>query len=119
MRGGMRVVGAVLLGLIVLAACAAPWLAPNPPNRRFADLLNAPPTWIHAGDGMARPHVHPLRVVSRLERRFEEDATTHVPLRWFSNGVLVSADPERDAPLLLLGADAYGRDRFSRLLHGS
>jgi hypothetical protein len=45
----MRIAGAVLLGLILLAACAAPWLAPNPPNRRFADLLYAPPTRIHVG----------------------------------------------------------------------
>ena len=115
----MRTAGAVLLGVILLAACAAPWLAPNPPNARFSDLLYAPPTWIHVGDGMVAPHVHPLRIVSRLERRFQEDRSTHVPLRWFSGGVLVSADPDKGAPLLLLGADAFGRDRFSRLLHGS
>jgi peptide/nickel transport system permease protein len=115
----MRTAGAVLLGMILLAACAAPWLAPNPPNARFSDLLYAPPTWVHVGDGMAAPHVHPLRIVSRLERRFEEDRTTHVPLRWFSGGVLVSADSDKGAPLLLLGADGFGRDRFSRLLHGS
>jgi peptide/nickel transport system permease protein len=115
----MRIAGAVLLGLILLAACAAPWLAPNPPNRRFADLLYAPPTRIHVSDGRLAPHLHPLRIVSRLERRFDEDRTTHVPLRWFSGGVLVSADPDSGAPLLLLGADAFGRDRFSRLLYGS
>jgi peptide/nickel transport system permease protein len=115
----MRVAGAVLLGILVLAACAAPWLAPNPPNRRFGDLLYAPPTRIHVGDDLGRPHVHPLRVVSRLERRFDEDRGAHVPLRWFSGGVLVSADPDNGAPLLVLGADAYGRDRFSRLLHGA
>jgi peptide/nickel transport system permease protein len=108
-----------MLALIMLAAGAASWLAPNPPNRRFADLLYAPPTRIHIGDGMAMPHVHPMRVVSRLERRFEEDRTRHIPLRWFSEGVLVSAEPEAGAPLLLLGADTYGRDRFSRLLYGS
>jgi peptide/nickel transport system permease protein len=115
----MRIAGANLLGIIVLVACVAPWLAPNPPNRRFSDLLYAPPTRIHVGDDMGRPHVHPLRVVSRLEGRFDEDAATHIPVRWFSDGVLVSADPDHGAPLLLLGADAYGRDRFSRLLHGA
>lgn len=115
----MRRAGALLLGIIALAACGASWLAPNPPNRRFADLLYAPPTRVHIGDGVAMPHVHPLRIASRLERRFDEDRSRHVRLTWFSNGVLVSADPDNGAPLLVLGADAYGRDRFSRLLHGS
>ena len=115
----MRRAGALLLGIIALAACGASWLAPNPPNRRFADLLYAPPTRVHMGDGVAMPHVHPLRIASRLERRFDEDRSRHVRLTWFSNGVLVSADPDNGAPLLVLGADAYGRDRFSRLLHGS
>jgi peptide/nickel transport system permease protein len=68
---------------------------------------------------MGRPHLHPLRIVSRLEHRFDEDAATHIPVRWFSGGVLVSGDPENGVPLLLLGADAYGRDRFSRLIHGA
>jgi len=115
----VRTAGAILLGLIVLATLAAPWLAPNPPNHRFAELLYAPPTGVHLGDGMGSPHVHPLRIVSRLERRFDEDRSAHVALRWFADGVLVTADPDRGAPLLVLGADAYGRDRFSRLLHGA
>jgi peptide/nickel transport system permease protein len=115
----MKRAGALLLGIIVVAACGASWFAPNPPNRRFADLLYAPPTRVHLGDGVAAPHVHPLRIASRLERSFDEDRSTHVRLRWFTDGVLVTADPDNGAPLLLLGADAYGRDRFSRLLHGS
>jgi peptide/nickel transport system permease protein len=115
----MRTAGAVLLGMMVLAALTAPWLAPNPPNERFADLLYAPPTRVHVGDATAVPHVHPLRIVSRLERRFEEVRETHVPLRWFRNGRLVSADPDNGSPLLLLGTDAFGRDRFARLLYGS
>ena len=40
--------------------------------------------------------------------------STHVSLRWFSAGTLVTADPDAGAPLLLLGADGYGRDIFSR-----
>jgi peptide/nickel transport system permease protein len=110
----------VLLGVIVLAALGAPWLSPNPPNRRFNDLLYAPPTRIHVFDeGISAPHVHPWRLVSRLERRFDEDRSTTAPLHWFTAGALVSAQPDRGAPLLLLGADGYGRDIFSRLLHGA
>jgi peptide/nickel transport system permease protein len=109
-----------LLVLIALAALAAPWLAPNPPNRRFDDLLYAPPTPVHIfSDGLHAPFVNPWRLVSRLERRFEADASTHVALRWFIAGTLVTADPDTGAPLLFLGADGYGRDIFARLLYGA
>src|SRR6185436_18475802 len=59
------------------------------------------PTPIHIFDEHgAAPHAHAWRLISRIERRFEEDASQR-------------------GPLLLLGADAYGRDSFSRLLHGA
>ena len=97
----MRRIGRLLLGAVVLVAVAAPWIAPNPPERRFGDLLYAPPTPVHFWDEHARvPHVHGWRLVSRLERRFVEDATA-------------------TGPVLLLGADAYGRDILARVLHGA
>lgn len=42
-----------------------------------------------------------------------------VPLRWFTSGALVTADPDGGAPLLLLGAHGFGRDIFARLVHGA
>ncbi len=109
-----------LLLLIAMAAAAAPWLAPNPPNQRFDDLLYAPPTPVHLlSDGLRAPFINPWHVVSRLERRFEADTGVHVSLRWFTGGTLVTGDPDAGAPLLLLGADGYGRDIFSRLLYGA
>jgi peptide/nickel transport system permease protein len=116
----VRWTGVALLGLIVVVALAAPWLAPNPPNHRFDDLLYAPPTRVHLFDEQAgAPHVHRWRLVSRLERRFAVDQQAHARIRWFTDGVLVTADPANGMPLLVLGADAYGRDTFSRLLHGA
>ena len=51
----MKRAGRVLLALVVLVAAAAPWLAPNPPDRVFDDLLYAPPTPLHLfRDGFAR-----------------------------------------------------------------
>ena len=58
-------------------------------------------------------------MVSRLERRFDETPGAAVPLRWFTSRTLVTADPDGGAPLLLLGADGFGRDLFSRLLHAA
>jgi peptide/nickel transport system permease protein len=116
----MKRAASSLLLLIAIAAAAAPYLAPNPPNRRFDGLLYAPPTPIHLlSDGLRAPFIHPWRVVSRIERRFDADTFTHISLRWFDDGVLVTGEPDAGAPLLLLGADGYGRDIFSRLLYGA
>jgi peptide/nickel transport system permease protein len=112
-------VGIVLVVLVLVAAAGAPWLAPNPPDRRFDDLLFAPPTRVHiVDDGFRWPFIRPLRLVSRLERRFEESPEV-MTLRWFSSDRLVGTDPNGAAPLLLLGADGLGRDSFARLLHAS
>ena len=119
--------GAALLVVVAAAALAAPWLGPNDPNRRFDHLIYAPPTRIHFGSGgpegpplrLSGPHIYPWQVVSRRERRFEEDRLRPVTLRWFADGRLVTADPGAGVPLLLMGADSYGRDIFSRLLHGA
>jgi peptide/nickel transport system permease protein len=109
-----------LLAIVAVVTVVAPWIAPNPPDRAFRDLLHAPPTRVRVWDGGPRaPFIHGQRVVSRLERRFETVTTARIPLRWFAGGRLVTADPDNGAPLLLLGADAYGRDIFARLVHGS
>jgi len=107
----MKAVGRALLAIIVVVAVAAPWLAPNSPDREFDTYLYAPPTPVHATS------FSPLHLVNRLERRFGV-GETRAPLRWFGAGHLISsADPNE--PLLLLGADAYGRDIFARLLYGA
>jgi peptide/nickel transport system permease protein len=111
----MKRVGHALLVVVVLVAIAAPWLAPNPPDRQFNTYLYAPPTTVHFGaDGV---HFYPLRIVSRLERRFEPVVDRPVRVTWFNGHLIASAD-ERE-PLLLLGADSYGRDILSRLLYGA
>jgi len=116
----VRRAGVVVLSLVALAAAAASWLAPNPPQRGFPDLVNAPPTRVRVWDGGPRtPFIYRQRLVSRLERTFANDTAQPIPLRWFDGGVLVTADPETGAPLLLFGADGYGRDIFARLVHGA
>lgn len=116
----MRRAGFTLVAFVALLALAAPWLAPNPPDRRFAQSLYAPPTAIHVFDeGPRPPFIYQQRLISRLERRFEDDAGRPVPLRWFTDGRVVSVPEAEGGPLLLFGADAFGRDIFSRLLYGA
>ena len=108
--------GVALLVAVVFIAFAAPWLAPNPPDRQFNTYFYAPPTTLHF-EGGESTYFYPLRVVSRLERRFEEIRDRPVRAAWFGRHLVASTD-ERE-PLLLLGADSYGRDIFSRLLYGA
>jgi len=112
----MRRLGQVLLAAVISAAVLAPVLAPHAPGQRFGDLPYAPPTRIHVWNGgPAAPFIYPQRLISRVERRYEDDRAHPVSLSWFRDGKIVSSSP---APLLILGADSYGRDVFSRLLYG-
>jgi peptide/nickel transport system permease protein len=116
---GMRA-GFALLVLVAAIACFAPVLAPHTPSDQFPDRAFAPPMRVHVRDaaGLHAPFVYRQTLVDRLERRFEDDRRGRVPLRWFAGGRVLSIDPS-EGPLLLLGADALGRDMWSRLLHGA
>jgi peptide/nickel transport system permease protein len=114
----VRTTGAILLLIVIAAAIFAPWLSPNDPNARFSDLMYAPPTRIHLFGEGSTLYIYAPRLVSRLERRFDADRSRPVPVRFLTEGRLFTADAAAGAPLLLLGADSYGRDIFSRLLHG-
>ena len=118
----MRRLGFALLAAAAIAALGAPVLAPHQPDEYFRALVNAPPTLPHVIDDTGAwhaPFMYPLKLVDRLEQRFEQDRSTRVPLAWFSGGRLVRSPDEARSPLLLGGADAQGRDVFSRLLFGA
>jgi len=117
-----RGVGLALVTIALLAALAAPVAAPHAMDAHFSGLLNAPPTVVHvAGVDQTwhAPFIYRWQLVNQLEQRYEEDRSTRVPLAWFSGGRLVRSSNEDAAPLLLLGADSYGRDVFTRLLFGA
>lgn len=114
--------GASVLITTAVAALAAPFVAPHETDRRFPGLLNAPPTAVRLRDAAGSwraPFIYPWTRVSQLEQRYEEDRTSPVPLAWLATGRLVASSDDGRAPLLLLGADSFGRDVFSRLLFGA
>jgi peptide/nickel transport system permease protein len=112
--------GAGLLAAVAVVAILAPWLSPNSPNAQFADRAYAPPMRIHIWDGsrLRLPFVYRQALEDRLARRYREDRSAPATLTWLSGGSLVTV-ASGDGPLFLLGADALGRDVFSRLLHAA
>lgn len=107
----MTRVGATLLALVASLSIGAPYLAPNDPSLPFADRVYAPPTriYVHDAGGWRAPFIYQTVVTDRLLRQFGEDTSRRVPLRWGRDGLLVTTD-RGVGPLLLLGADALGRD---------
>ncbi len=117
----MRTLGYWILGVIVLASVSAPDLAPHATDRSFPGLLNAPPTVPHVRDANGVwhvPFIYRWKLTNQLEQQYEQDRASIVPLAWFRNGRVVSSADDEQMPLMLLGADSFGRDVFSRLLYG-
>jgi peptide/nickel transport system permease protein len=117
----MRLVAWLVIALAVLSALAAPLLSPHAVDERFPDLLNAPPSPIHLRQDAhwTAPFIHPWDRISQLEQRYEENRAVSVPLAWLAGGKLVRSADEPHVPLLLLGADSFGRDVFTRLVYGA
>lgn len=117
-----RRLGLVIVAFAVAAAIGAPAVAPHGITDHFGLLLNAPPTLPRLVDdqgSLHAPFIYPWRRLSQLEQRYEEDRSVRIPLAWFSGGHLVRSSNETAAPLLLLGADSFGRDVFARLAFGA
>ena len=109
----MRRATITLLATLAAVALVGPWIAPHDPERQHRQSLYAPPMLprVIDADGLRAPFVYPVVLVDRLDQRYEEDRSRRLPLPW-------SATDETDT-VFLLGADSYGRDQLSRLLHGA
>ncbi len=118
----------VALGALHLAILAARFIASYDAATQNRDLSYAPPTRVHLRDscGWHLPFIY--RWIPDPDG-YREDTSTRHPIHLFvrgephstlwifrSNRHLFGVD--NPARILLLGADAYGRDEFSRLLYG-
>lgn len=103
----------VLLAALAVVAAVGPWIAPYDPETQHRDFLYAPPMrprLIHAGT-VRTPFAYAVSLQDRLEQRYATDRARPLSLPWFAD--------QAAEPVFLLGADSYGRDLLSRLLHGA
>ena len=105
--------GAALAILLLIVIAMGDRIAPNSATEQFHDRAWAPPMRLHAAGGDV--FAHPLHLSDRLTRSFNEDNSRRLDVDLFSRGRLVSTDPAAADPVLLLGADALGRDILARV----
>ncbi len=106
-------------------AVGAGFLAPYDAAEQDRALPFAPPTRLHFFDVDGRFHLRPFVYRQELEPgtfdEYREDRGRRYPLRFLmdsGDGLrLFGVDPP--ARVFLLGSDGFGRDLFSRLLHGA
>jgi peptide/nickel transport system permease protein len=125
----------IVLTLVHLLVIGAGFVSPYDPSQQNRDFPLAPATRLHFVDSQGRFHLRPFVCTSAghldpgSSSSDMEDCRSTSPLRFF-----VKTDENQgtsypkpswhlfgvDAPakIFLLGTDDYGRDQFSRLLHG-
>ena len=124
-------IGLSVLALLHLAVLVPGFFAPYDPAEQDRSLSFAPPTAIHfkAHDGSWRLRPFIYSVTATDDGNYAEQSGPEYPLRFFVRAApyrlfgiipcaihLVGVDAQ--ATFLLIGADRYGRDQFSRLLYG-
>lgn len=125
-------IGVLLLFAVVVAF--ADFLAPYDHTAQSRQAISAPPSTIRfrGEDGaLGRPFIHARRLADPLMFGYEEVGTARYPIGFFVQGepyrllglvpmrrhlIGISSDDPAAPRLNLLGTDALGRDRFSRLL---
>jgi peptide/nickel transport system permease protein len=121
-----------LLAALYLATVFAGFLSPHDPAAQHRDLSFAPPTRLHFIDAAGRLHLRPFvygLARSAGDDAYVEDQSRISPVRLFVRGAryrvagILSWDRHlfgTDGPgrIFLMGTDDFGRDQFSRFLHG-
>lgn len=130
------VAGGIVVSLFCLIAACADFLAPYDYRVQSRREPFAPPATLHFFDAQgrwhARPFIYARRLVDPLRRNYEEDRERTYPLEFFVRGdhykpfglpaanwhlFGIAGAANGDSPrIYLLGTDAFGRDRLSRLL---
>ena len=133
-KSPLAIAGGVVLSIFYLLALFAPFVSPYPEEEMDRARYFHPPQALHwsrsDGSFSLRPYVRETRLVDVGSFEYAEDRSREMPIRFFVRGYpyelfgfistnihLFGVDPP--GRVLLLGADAFGRDVLSRLLYGA
>lgn len=115
----------ILLALHGAIVCAG-FLAPSDPAAQNRQLPFAPPTRLHWIDNAGRFHMRPFvyGIQANVDgETYQEQYNERYPVRFFvseqNRGLALHLfGVDRPGRIFLLGTDEFGRDVFSRIVHG-
>lgn len=112
----------ICLLIFYLFAAASPVIAPYDPTQQYRNLPDCPPMRLHLAPPSEWSHgflfAHPMTMTDAMARRFSEDRSRRVWIRFFHRGHLFTTDSQSD-PYFMLGSENLGRDLFSRIVYGA
>jgi peptide/nickel transport system permease protein len=112
----------ICLLVFYLFAAASPVIAPYDPSHQYRYLPDCPPMRLHFAAPSEWSHgllfAYPMTMSDAMARRFSEDHSRRIWIRFFHRGHLFTTDSPTD-PYFMLGSENLGRDLFSRIVYGA
>jgi peptide/nickel transport system permease protein len=119
-RNRVAMLCSFLLGLLILSAIFANFIAPYKYDDENRDFSFCPPTQVEFLDQghLTTPFVYGRKLTfnDMHARVYVIDHTQRYPLHFFKHGHLFGV--HEPARMYIFGADSRGRDLFSRIIHG-
>lgn len=132
----MAMISVVVIAVFYTVALFADFLSSQDPSISSEKVNYAPPQDIHWFDGGLKPHVYKITSKLNMEtyvKEFDLDPEVKLPVKFFAHGyeyklwglfrtdrhLMLVEGLDGPRPVYLIGADGFGRDLLSRIIHGT